>query len=203
MSISLAAIGVFGLALCASTLRAGSDEATDKVAIDAPVAAFTLPNHDDKQTTVGDWGVDDTKATVVFFVATKCPVSNAYNSRMADLAKSYTERGVRFFGINSNKAEMAPEVAEHAQKHGLTFPILKDTGNVIADRFAARVTPEAYVIDAKGVLVYHGRIDDSQDQAGITTRDLQAALNDILDGKPVAVNKTAAFGCTIKRVAKS
>jgi peroxiredoxin len=203
-SIGLATLGVAMLALAGWTLRAGSDETTaDKVALDQPVAPFTLPNYDGKKTRVGDWDADNTKATIVMFVATRCPVSNGYNTRMVSLAKGYKKRGVRFFGINSNKAELAPEVAEHAKNHGFTFPILKDTGNVIADRFEAGVTPEAYVIDAKGVLRYHGRIDDSLDEAGITTRDLQAALDAILDGKPVAVKKTTAFGCSIKRVEKS
>jgi peroxiredoxin Q/BCP len=168
-----------------------------KVALGQPVAAIDLPDATGKATTVGDWG--GAKATVIFFVATKCPVSNAYNARMAKLAADYSDKGVRFYGINSNKAELSPEIVTHAKKNNLTFPILKDTGNVVADRFTAGVTPEAYVVNDKGVLTYWGHIDDSQDEAGITQRGLKDALDATLAGKPIAAARTKAFGCSIKR----
>ncbi len=176
--------------------------AATKVALDKPVAPFALANHDGKQTTVGDWNSNGNKATVLMFVSVQCPVSRAYDARMAKLAKDYGARGVRFFGVNSNKAEAPDAIAAHAKNNGFAFPVLKDTGNVVADRLEAGVTPEAYVIDGKGVLRYWGRIDDSQDEAGVKSRDLQAALDAVLSDKPVAVKKTSAFGCSIKRAAK-
>src|SRR5207237_10814026 len=103
-------------------------------------------------------------------------------------------------GINSNVTEPASEVKSHAAEKHLTFTILKDDGNRIADRLGANHTPEAYVIDAGGKLVYHGRIDNSQNTANITANDLREALNELLAGKPVTKTGGAAFGCTIKRV---
>ena len=104
-----------------------------------------------------------------------------------------------FYGINSNKAELSPEVAEHAKTNGLGFPILKDEGHKIADRFDAKVTPEAYVISAAGELVYHGQVDNKQDESSVTQTGLKDALDAVLAGKPVPVAQTRAFGCGIKR----
>jgi hypothetical protein len=64
----------------------------------------------------------------------------------------------------------------------------------------ATKTPEAYLLDAQDRLVYHGRIDNSQNVANITSTDLRAALDELLAGKPVSKTGGAAFGCTIKRV---
>ena len=142
------------------------------------------------------------KGTLVIFVATQCPVSNDYNQRMAELARDYTAKGFAVIGINSNRSEPGDEVARHAADKGLGFTILKDPDNKVADYLGASVTPEAYLFDKDWVLRYHGRIDDSRNPSGITTRDLRAALDALEAGKSVPVAETKAFGCTIKRVSK-
>jgi peroxiredoxin len=141
------------------------------------------------------------KGTVILFVATKCPVSNNYNERMEKLAQDYKAKGINVIGINSNNTEPAAEVKSHAAEKGLTFPILKDESNKIADRWGATRTPEAYVLDANMKLVYHGRIDNSQKIEGITSNDLRDALDELIAGKAITKTGGAAFGCTIKRVA--
>jgi len=161
------------------------------------IESFTLADTAGKEhslsASMGNEGV------VLIFVSTRCPVSNAYNERMVALAAEYQDKGFTFLGINANKAEDTAEMAEHASKHGWNFPVLKDKGNVIADRLGASVTPEVYVIDHDGTLRYHGRIDDSQDPSGIEHRDLKAALDDLLAGHDVARKEAKAFGCSIKR----
>jgi peroxiredoxin len=141
--------------------------------------------------------------TVVTFIATQCPVSNAYNQRMIALYNDYTPKNVRFIFMNANRTEAASEVRDHSKRAGFPFPVYKDANNIVADRFGAEVTPEAYVIDGSGVLQYHGSIDDSQNEARIRTRRLRSALDALLSGKPVDATETKAFGCTIKRVRKS
>lgn len=143
------------------------------------------------------------QGTLVIFVATKCPVSNDYNQRMAELAREYTARGFAVIGINSNRSEPADEVARHASEKGLGFAVLKDPDNKVADYLGASVTPEAYLFDRDWTLRYHGRIDDSRNPANINARDLRAALDAVLAGKAVPVTETKAFGCTIKRVSRS
>jgi peroxiredoxin len=142
------------------------------------------------------------KYVVLMWISTQCPVSNDYNERMETLQRDYAARGVTFLGINSNKAEGIDNIKEHAEKYGFSFTILKDVDNVVADLYAAQVTPEVYVIDSKGVLRYHGRIDDSRDADEVGSRDLRAALDALLAGKAVPVAETKAFGCSIKRVKK-
>ena len=159
---------------------------------------FTLPDYNGKMHSLTDY--NDSKAIVIIFVATECPVSNAYNERMENLYKEYKSKGVAFIGINSNKAESAERVKEHAEENGLTFTILKDKNNVVADEFDASVTPEVYVVNNNFELLYHGRIDNSKNESDVETQDLKTALDEILSGKEVTNSATKAFGCTIKRV---
>lgn len=142
----------------------------------------------------------NSKAIVIIFVSTRCPVSNDYNSRMESLYKEYKDKGVAFIGINSNKEESVEEIKEHSKKNGLNFLILKDVRNKIADKFGASFTPEVYVLNSSFELLYHGRIDDSRKIKNVKQEDLKNGLNEILSGKEVTVKETKAFGCTIKRV---
>ena len=138
--------------------------------------------------------------TVVTFISVQCPVSNAYNERMNALYSKYNPRGVHFIFLNANSTEPAAAVAEHSKAHGFAFPVYKDANNVVADRFAAHATPEAFVIDGAGTVVYHGSIDDSQNPAGVHNQWLSRALDATLAGKPIEKAETKAFGCSIKRV---
>ena len=159
---------------------------------------FTLPDYNGKEHSLSDY--KESKAIVIIFVSTQCPVSNAYNTRMESLAKEYSSKDVTFLGINSNKAESSEDIKEHAEENGFTFTILKDKNNVIADEFDASFTPEVYVLNGNNEVLYHGRIDNSKKEADVETQDLKNALDEILSGKNVTNSSTKAFGCTIKRV---
>jgi peroxiredoxin len=141
--------------------------------------------------------------TVVTFISTTCPISNAYDDRMNAVYQDYSARGVKFIFVNANSNEPPAVVEKHAKDVGFTFPVYKDPRNALADRFGATVTPESYVIDETGAIRYHGQIDDSRNEARIQTRGLRMALDAVLAGKPVQVQETKAFGCTIKRVRKT
>lgn len=161
---------------------------------------FTLEDYTGKKHSLTDY--KDSKAIVVMFIATQCPVSNAYNARMAKLYKDYQSKGVTFLGINSNKQESIKEIKKHSEENKFGFAVLKDKKNVVADRFKASFTPEIYVLNPKFEIVYHGRIDDSRREDSVKSHDLRNALDEILAGKSVSVKETKAFGCTIKRVSK-
>ena len=197
LPLFLAAILVIALAAVAGSGRNTTDIPAPP-AIGSAIEDFTLPdangvNHSLKS-------LMGKKGAVIIFVATKCPVSNAYNDRMEKVYEDYQAKGINVIGINANSTEPAAEVKSHAAEKGLKFAILKDDGNKIADRLGANHTPEAYVIDASGKLVYHGRIDNAQNTANITSNDLRETLDAILAGKPVAKTTSMAFGCSIKRV---
>lgn len=187
--------GVTGLpALSNAAPRAAS------VALGKAVEPFTLPNvngETDKDFTVGNW--KEAKATLIFFFGTRCPVSKAYNSRILDYVDHYGPKGVRVYGIDSNDPESADEVSDYAADHKYTFPTLKDKGNVVADTFGAEVTPEVFLIDSEGKLVYTGQIDDSRDEFRAKKYALKEALDAVLEGRKVENSYVRAFGSTIKR----
>jgi peroxiredoxin len=169
-------------------------------AIGAAAPDFTLTAIDGSSFQLSN-ALKSNKAVVLAFIATKCPYDAGYNQRKQEIAKAYAAKGVLFVGINSNKAELVDEMKTHAGKYGHTFPILKDTGNKVADLYGAQRTPEVFVIDAKGMLRYHGRIDENyEDASKVQSPDLKNALDQILAGQPVTNAETKAFGCTIKRV---
>jgi peroxiredoxin len=179
---------------------AGSGSTSDlpaPPAIGTTIDDFKLPDADGAEHALK--ALTGKNGAVIIFIATKCPVSNAYNDRMEKLAQDYKAKGINVIGINSNNTEPAAEVKSHAGEKHLSFTILKDDGNKIADRLGATRTPEAYVIDAGGKLVYHGRIDNAQNTANITANDLRDALDELIAGKPVTKTGGAAFGCSIKR----
>jgi peroxiredoxin len=137
--------------------------------------------------------------TVVTFISARCPISNAYGDRLEAVYEDYAPREVRFLFVNSNLNESQKEMGESARSHGFTFPIYQDVTSAAAIRFNAQFTPETFVIDKTGTIVYHGAVDDSQNPARVHTRSLRAALDAVLAGKPVPVPETKAFGCTIKK----
>lgn len=144
----------------------------------------------------------DSKAIVLMFIATQCPISNDYNERMVKISADFSAKGISFIGINSNKQESVDEIREHNEKNNFNFLVLKDANNVIADKLQATVTPEIYVLNSDFEILYHGRIDDSRRANEIKSNDLINALENVLSGKEVEVKKTKAFGCTIKRISK-
>jgi peroxiredoxin len=165
------------------------------------VSNFTLEDYNGVKHSLTDY--KSSRAIVLMFIATQCPVSNSYNTRMVELQKDYAAKGVSFVGINANKQESVAEIKEHAQAHGFVFHILKDVNNVLADRLGASVTPEIYVLNPNFEILYHGRIDDSSREDRVTSKDLRTALDEILAGKTVGVRETKAFGCSIKRAKTS
>lgn len=179
------------LVLCIGSALFAGDKKT--------VENFSLPDYNGRTISLSQY--DTSKAIVLMFIATECPVSNAYNERYVQLMNDYSSKQVAFIAVNSNRAESVDEIRAHAKEHGFTFPVLKDEHNIIADKLGAERTPEIFVLrPSTHEVLYHGRIDDSQRESKITSRDLRSALDEILSGKPVTVKETKAFGCTIKRV---
>ena len=164
------------------------------------VENFTLKDYSGDEYSLQEF--TDSEAIVILFIATRCPVSNAYNQRMASLYEDYSDKPITILGINSNKQEDIGEIKKHAKENGLKFIILKDPNNIIADKFNAKFTPEIFVLNSDFNILYHGRIDDSRKESEVESMDLRVALDEILNGKQVSITETKAFGCTIKRVDK-
>jgi len=195
VSLVIASLVIIALAAVAGS---SSTDLPAPPTIGAIINDFKLPDADGAEHSLK--ALMGKKGTVVIFIATKCPVSNAYNDRMEKLAEDYKARGISVIGINANSTEPAAEVKSHAAEKGLKFTILKDDGNKIADRLGATRTPEAYLLDTNFKLLYHGRIDNSQKIEGVTSNDVREALDEMLAGKAISKTGGAAFGCSIKRV---
>lgn len=174
-----------------------ASEIPSRPAIGATIDEFTLPDAEGRERSLKS--LAGKNGTVLLFISVQCPVSNAYNERMEKLAQDYKAKGVAVIGINSNVAEDAAAVKNHAEANKLSFPILKDPGNKIADKLGAAVTPEAFFLDANNKLLYHGRIDNARNAAEVESNDLRDAVDAALNGKPIEKAEAKAFGCSIKR----
>src|SRR5262245_33054576 len=135
---------VLGLSLLAGPEPAGRAKAPPP----RKVAAFTLEDVTGRPRSLADFR--DKKALVVVFIGTECPISNSYVPRLAELHAAFAPRGVQFLAVNSNSQDTPARIAGHAREHGIPFPVLKDTAAAVADRFGARRTPEAFVLDPAG-----------------------------------------------------
>ncbi len=197
IALMIAAVLAVAALTNAGNARTLDPDIAEPPSIGAAVADFTLPDANGTSHSLAS--LEGKKGTVLIFIATACPVSNAYNERMEKLAQEYKDRGINVIGINSNSTESAADVKAHAAEKHLTFTILKDNGNKIADSLGATRTPEAYFLDAANKLVYRGRIDNSRDESQVNSRELRDAMDATLAGKPVEKAIANAFGCSIKR----
>jgi peroxiredoxin len=188
--------------LGAALVGAQPASAADATRVGRKIEDFKLDDFRGRSRSLAD--LAKSKIVVVAFVGTECPLANLYQPRLAELAKKWESQGVAFVAINSNYQDSITEVAAHAQRHDIPFPVLKDPGNKVADQFGAARTPEVFVLDADRVVRYRGRVDD---QFGIgyqkkeaNRHDLQLAVEELLAGKEVSVPSTEVVGCLIGRV---
>lgn len=137
---------------------------------------------------------------VLEFWSFKCPVSLAYDERMADLRRKYAGRGVVFLGVSSNRNESPSEVERNVRNLNIAFPMLLDADGALAERLGATHTPAVFVIDQTGVLRYRGSIDNNR-KPGERGRVAYAedSLEAILAGREIPEPETREFGCSIRR----
>jgi thiol-disulfide isomerase/thioredoxin len=129
------------------------------------------------------------KAVVVDFWSSRCPVSQKYEPVLKKLAADYSGKGISFLAVDSNYNEPADEIQKVRTERGVPYPVLLDgKEGGLASYFGASHTPEAYLITKDGVVAYHGNLDE-----------IGGALDAFLSGKPVPKAETRAFGCSIKR----
>ncbi len=193
-------MSLLSLAVLAGVARSDSPTATPPP---ARIEPFTLPAADGQP-----WSLPDAQQAplvVVVFTGTACPINTAYFPVLSKLHQQYAGKGVAFVAVNALLHDDAPAIAAHAKKNGLSFPVLKDAKQTVADRFGAKYTPEAFVLDAQRQVRYRGRIDDQfgfgYRRAAPTRRDLATALDELLAGKPVSQPVTEVEGCDITRAA--
>ncbi len=168
----------------------------------APIADFTLREARGADFRLADWA--NQPVVVAVFLGTECPLAKLYAGKLQALADRYADRGVQLVGIVSNEQDSPSEMQHYARRHGIRFPLLTDPGAKVADSFAALRTPEAFVLDARRVVRYRGRIDDrygvDYQRPRAEVELLQDAIEAALEGQAPPVAHSEAVGCLIGRV---
>jgi peroxiredoxin len=144
-------------------------------------------------------------AVLVIFMCRHCPYVVHVQDEIARIGQEYADSGLGIIGISSNDPvhylDDAPErLKEMAQQLKLRFPLCFDETQEVAKAYKAACTPDFYLFDHDRRLVYRGQLDDSRpgNNRPITGRDLRAAIDAVLTGKPVDSNQKASIGCSIK-----
>lgn len=165
---------------------------------------FSLPDVvSGKNRTLGDFQSE--VAVVVMFICNHCPYVKHVQSELVSLAKTYIPRGVSFVAVNSNDVKNYPEdspekMLEDARRLGYPFPYLFDETQEMAQSYGAACTPDFFVFDKNFSCAYRGQLDDSRPENGkpVTGKDLRAALDCMIEGKPPGEKQIPSMGCNIK-----
>jgi peroxiredoxin len=163
---------------------------------------FELPGIDGNMHALADY--TDKESVVVFFSCNHCPYVRAWEDRMIQIQSDYGRKGVQLIAISSNDAAQYPDddfpsMKQRAKDKGFNFPYLYDESQQVARAYGAERTPEFFVFDNKGVLHYHGALDDNYEAPEAVEKTyLRDALEAVLSGQSPATGETAPKGCTIK-----
>jgi peroxiredoxin len=181
-----------GLLAGFNLVRAEAADNPKPLAIGDTAPEFTLPDTNGKSRSLAS--LKGKKGTLIFFTSARCPMIVAYHERLRQIVKDYQAKGFNVVGVNSNATESAEEIKKHAAEKQLAYPVLRDEGAKVADQFNAQVTPEMYLLDADGKLVYRGGVDDNRSADLVKANYLRDAMDAILAGKPIERAETRPFG---------
>lgn len=164
----------------------------------APIAKFAMNDVNGVSQSIPGRG----KATVLFFVATDCPIANRYAPEMSRIVRSYGTKGISFVFVYVDPSQTPSQVRGHIKEYKLGAPGILDMKHRIVKSTGAKVTPEAVMLAESGKMLYRGRIDDlflehGRANAVAKNQDLRNAMNQFLAGKPIKVPQTPALGCSI------
>jgi peroxiredoxin len=146
------------------------------------------------------------KGLLVMFSCNTCPVVRAYQSRTIEACKYAKDKQIGVILLNSNEAyrssgDSYSDMKDYATKQNYNWPYVVDDHSAMANTFGASRTPECFLFNADGKLVYHGAIDDNQNGPDeVTRKHLMVAMDEMLAGKDVSVKNTRSVGCNIKRL---
>jgi len=176
------------------------------LALGTAAPAFTLPDADGALHSLAD--AKGRRATLVMFICNHCPFVIHVADELARLGRDCEAQDVAVFAINSNNAKKYPadgpaEMKQMAAARGYTFPYLIDADQSVAKAYRAACTPDFYLFDAAGKLVYRGQLDGSRpgNSVPVDGKDLRGAIDALLAGEPVSNQQVPSIGCNIKWIA--
>ena len=162
---------------------------------------FSLPDPDGTLHELGEGA----NAYLVMFICNHCPYVKHVREELARLGNDYLSRNTTIIAINSNDANTHPgdspeKMKEESATWGYTFPYVHDADQSVAKSYRAACTPDFFLFNADKKLVYRGQLDASRpgNDVPVTGKDLRAALDNLLSGKPVSQDQVASIGCSIK-----
>jgi thiol-disulfide isomerase/thioredoxin len=204
-----------GLWLLAAWVAA-AEEAPKTLEIGMKAPDFRLEGVDGRWHALKDFAAS--KMLVVVFTCNHCPTAQSYEGRLKQIVVDYRTRGVALVAISPNDenairlnelghTDLSDSFAEmkiRAAYQKFNFPYLHDGDkHGVARAYGPTATPHVFVFDAARTLRYVGRVDDSERESYVKTKDLRNALDALLAGRAVPVEKTKAFGCSIKWAGKT
>jgi peroxiredoxin len=203
-----------GIAPCGPAARAADEEPRTLEPGD-PAPDFDLPGVDGKRYSLKDFAA--AKVLAIVFTCNHCPTAQAYEGRLRQLAKELRDRGAALVAISPNDPEAVrldelgytdlgdslDDMKVRARDARFEFPYLYDGEKQAAARaYGPRATPHVFVLDAERKVRYSGRIDDDESGKNVKSRDAAGAVEALLAGKAVPVEKTRSFGCSVKWASK-
>jgi peroxiredoxin len=203
---TIAAVTALAVALALPALAGDAAPAMTPKALalggKAPMSDTKMKNVDGKEVSISD--VAGPKGTLVVFTCNACPFAKAWEQRIVALGNEYKAQGVGVIAINSNDPAVVADDSYDVMKTRATdrkmgFPYVVDDGSAVAKAFGATRTPEAFLFDGSGKLVYHGTIDDNyQEPEKVEKTYLKDALNAVVTGGSITTAETKSVGCGIK-----
>lgn len=181
------------------------------LAIGAKAPEFSLPGVDGKTYTLNDFSKN--KILLIVFTCNHCPTAQAYEDRIKQLTTEYVPQGVAIVAISPNDplcvrldemgytdlGDSFEDMKIRAKDKQFNFPYLYDGATSEASmKYGPQATPHVFIFDADRLLRYTGRIDDGEKPGTAKNHDTRNALDAMLAGKTVPVEKTKTFGCSIK-----
>jgi len=144
-------------------------------------------------------------ALLVMFICRHCPYVVHVEQEIAKIGRDYRDSNLGIVAISSNDAsrypdDTPPRLKKMAMRLGFAFPFCVDETQDVAKAYRAACTPDFYLFDQDRQLVYRGQLDESRpgNNKPVTGRDLRAAIDAVLEGKPVDRNQKGSVGCSIK-----
>jgi peroxiredoxin len=145
------------------------------------------------------------RALLVMFICRHCPYVVHVKAELARLGRDYLSPRLGIVAVSANDAQAYPddapeELTRFASEEGFNFPLCYDETQATARAYSAACTPDFFIFDQDRRLVYRGQLDDSRPGNGkpVTGRDLRAALDAVLAGRPVSGEQKPSLGCNIK-----
>jgi peroxiredoxin len=191
--------------------RADEGPAVPPLAIGEKAPDFDLPGVDGRRYSLADFA--SAPVLVIVFTANHCPTAQAYEERIQALHRDYRAKGALLVAVSPNDpqavrldelgytdlSDSLDEMVVRARERGFQFPYLYDGETQAVSRlYGPQATPHVFVFDRDRRLRFNGRIDDKENPALASTHETRDAIEALLAGKPVPVEKTKVFGCSVK-----